>query len=122
MPNGTRPSGAPVPGDEPPQPLPRPATPATSFDPGPGSPLRDPLRPRPSEGRELAELRTETTKQFLNPDGTFTTEAYTRPIHFRDVSGGWADIDDNLVADGGDRRHNRSGRSRVEVAGTAQDP
>jgi RHS repeat-associated protein len=51
-----------------------------------------------SEGPvEIKQLRTETSETFHNPDGTFTTHAYYRPIHFRDASGGWQKISNRLV-------------------------
>jgi RHS repeat-associated protein len=51
-----------------------------------------------SEGPvEIRQLRTETSETFHNPDGSFTTHAYYRPIHFRNGSGEWQKISNRLV-------------------------
>ena len=42
---------------------------------------------------EVNEKRTEHSKTFKNPDGTFSLFYYPRKIHKRDGKGGWVDID-----------------------------
>ncbi|HPO29512.1 MAG TPA: hypothetical protein PLD35_05830, partial [Caldisericia bacterium] len=42
---------------------------------------------------EVSEKRTEHSKTFKNPDGTFSLFYYPRKIHKRDGKGGWVDID-----------------------------
>jgi len=45
---------------------------------------------------EYPEMRTESTKTFLMSDGTFLKAAYNEPIHYKDSSGTWQDIDNTL--------------------------
>ncbi|WP_342544248.1 DNRLRE domain-containing protein [Lysinibacillus sp. FSL W7-1291] len=52
-----------------------------------------------TEGNEKTEVvgeRTQTSKTFNNSDGTYTTEIYEAPIHFKDNKGNWKDIDNDL--------------------------
>jgi len=41
---------------------------------------------------EVASMRTQNAKTFLNQNGTYTTHVYQRPIHEKDASGNWVDI------------------------------
>ena len=41
-------------------------------------------------------MRARSSRTFRNTDGTFTTELFTAPIHYRD-GGGWEEIDSHLV-------------------------
>ncbi len=45
---------------------------------------------------EYPEMRTESTKTFLMSDGTFMKAAYNEPIHYKDNTGTWQDIDNTL--------------------------
>ncbi|MGC4039321.1 MAG: hypothetical protein QM710_00600 [Flavobacterium sp.] len=45
-----------------------------------------------SPNQEILEKRSRTTKQFLNPDGTITSQI-AGMIHYQDNSGAWQDID-----------------------------
>jgi len=47
---------------------------------------------------ELRDRRTQFSKTFRNPDGTFTwvAAAADRPIHYRDASGRWQEIDPTI--------------------------
>ena len=47
---------------------------------------------------EIAELRTETTKHFDMGDGTYQAVTYSRPVHRKDASGQWQNIDNTLFA------------------------
>lgn len=52
-----------------------------------------------TKGKEKIEIvgeRTQTSKTFNNSDGTYTTEIYEAPIHFKDNKGNWKDIDNGL--------------------------
>lgn len=40
--------------------------------------------------------RTEDTRVFANPDGSWTSEATPSPVRVQDADGGWADIDTSL--------------------------
>ncbi|MFC8448136.1 LamG-like jellyroll fold domain-containing protein [Kitasatospora sp. NPDC057223] len=55
-----------------------------------------------TEGVELPAERTEVSSVFVNPDGTKTQRVYSRPVHFKESDGSWADIDTDLAvgADG----------------------
>lgn len=46
---------------------------------------------------ELAEKRTPTAKEFLNDDGSFTSVIFQNPIHYKDLSGKYRDIDRTFV-------------------------
>lgn len=55
--------------------------------------------PKNTKGNEKTEVvgeRTQTSKTFNNSDGTYTTEIYEAPIHFKDNKGNWKDIDNDL--------------------------
>ncbi|MER2008554.1 MAG: DNRLRE domain-containing protein, partial [Psychrobacillus sp.] len=45
---------------------------------------------------EVLEARTETSKTYNNHDGTFSTEIYEAPIHFKGNNGSWKEIDNEL--------------------------
>ncbi len=49
-----------------------------------------------NEKTEVVGERTQTSKTFNNSDGTYTTEIYEAPIHFKDSKGNWKDIDNDL--------------------------
>lgn len=55
--------------------------------------------------KEEVSKRTQTSKSFLNEDGTYTAILDQVPIHYRDEFGNWKDIDLNIRAnpDGGFR-------------------
>lgn len=46
---------------------------------------------------ELVARRTATSRTYALPDGTFPTEAFAGPIHYRDADGAWRRIDNRLV-------------------------
>lgn len=49
--------------------------------------------------REIIELRTETSKTFVKPDGkTFITEQYHEPIHYQN-EGYWHEIENKITTD-----------------------
>ncbi|MGG6447382.1 DNRLRE domain-containing protein [Pseudobacillus badius] len=43
--------------------------------------------------KEIVERRTELSKTFLNPTGTYTTEFFPEPVHVRTPRGAWEEID-----------------------------
>lgn len=45
---------------------------------------------------ELTDKRTARSRTFGNPDGTFTTEIFINPVHYKDPAGRWQPIDSNL--------------------------
>jgi PKD repeat protein len=48
---------------------------------------------------EVISRRTEDSKTFQMPDGSFKATISSGPIHFKDRTGRWADIVDSLVRD-----------------------
>jgi YD repeat-containing protein len=46
---------------------------------------------------EIPELRTQTSRTVLNPDGTFLTSLASSSIHYQDEKGAWLAIDSTLV-------------------------
>lgn len=51
----------------------------------------------PTEREEIEELRDEYSKTFINPDGSYTKETTTEPIHFQNDAEKWVEIDSTLV-------------------------
>ncbi len=54
----------------------------------------------PPPPSELVEYRTVSSRTFDNHDGTYTTAAYSGPIHYRDEQGRFQPISSALVASG----------------------
>ena len=46
---------------------------------------------------EVVSLRQENAKHFKMPDGTFQAVYYATPVHRKDTSGAWQDIDNSLT-------------------------
>ncbi len=57
---------------------------------------------------EVAGERTETSKTYDNLDGTYSTEIYESPIHFKDDKGNWKDIDNEL------QKHKNDGKGQYK--------
>lgn len=55
--------------------------------------------PVSKERRELTEKRSEKSRTFINPDHSYTTEIYERPINFKNSQGKYESIDNTLVSD-----------------------
>ncbi|MCE5191819.1 MAG: hypothetical protein LLG08_08695 [Actinomycetia bacterium] len=53
----------------------------------------------PAGAVEDTALRTENSKQYRLPDGRITAVVSEAPIHHKDASGAWVDIDTTLVSD-----------------------
>ncbi|MCH1627039.1 DNRLRE domain-containing protein [Fredinandcohnia quinoae] len=49
--------------------------------------------------KEIPSMRTEKSKTFLNPDGTYTSEISQTPIHFKNKSKQWEPINNQLISD-----------------------
>ncbi len=72
---------------------------------GAGGAFYGPASPGVPQGRkpgEQADLRTETSETFLNPDGTWTLKTSSVPLHYKDAQGHWQPIDTTLVGDSSD--------------------
>ena len=48
--------------------------------------------------KEIVELRTENSKHFDMGDGTYQAVTYSYPVHRKDASGKWQEIDNTLSA------------------------
>ena len=46
---------------------------------------------------EVEELRDEFSTTWVNPDGSFTTQAHAGVQRFKDAKGSWRNVDLNLV-------------------------
>lgn len=81
--------------------------PAPTAAPGPVEPPTAPLPTGYVEGvsEELPDRRTETSAEFVNPDGTHITRVGAVPMHFQ-KDGAWVPIDNRVVADGPGRYRN----------------
>ena len=51
----------------------------------------------PTTQTEIPGLRTENTRTFENPDGSYTLQGYSSPINYQDSTGAWQAIDTTLV-------------------------
>ena len=51
----------------------------------------------PRDGIEVEELRTETAKQYLLPDGTMQYIGSPDRIHWKDETGRYIDIDNTII-------------------------
>lgn len=80
----------------------------------------DPLRPD-LKGRELAELRTRTSRTYELPDGRRVAAIFARPVNYRAADGSWQPIDSTLVAASGGF-DNRAGDVRVHVPSDLSQP
>jgi hypothetical protein len=49
---------------------------------------------------EVESSRTVSTREWANPDGSFTVDAFTGPNWVQEPSGVWREVDTTLVADG----------------------
>ncbi len=50
-----------------------------------------------SQPVEIIEKRTENSKHFLMPDGSYKAEIYASPIHYKDEEGKWKEFRNNLI-------------------------
>ncbi|MGZ4134931.1 MAG: hypothetical protein ACXVPC_07195, partial [Tumebacillaceae bacterium] len=76
---------------------------------------------KPTEPQEIVEARTENSKRFLNPDGTYTEKIYNAPVHYKDASGKWANIDSTLETDSNGKSHNKANRFSIDLPQSADD-
>lgn len=51
-----------------------------------------------SQVKEIETLRTENSKTFFNSDNSLTVYSYSGPIHFKDASLKWQEIDNGLIS------------------------
>jgi hypothetical protein len=79
--------------------------PALSYAAGqPSETANEPLAIHPLQPQQRVELldkRTADSRTFANPDGSFTTESFAGPIHYRGESGRFEPIDVSAVAGDG---------------------
>ena len=74
-------------------------------------------------GTEIVSQRTATTSVFQNANGTRTMRVYSRPVHFKQANGSWADINTSLVSQGADGRWSEKANTQApSFAGLADAP
>ena len=65
---------------------------------------------------EVVELRSENTKHFDMGDGTYQAVTYGYPVHRKDATGEWKDIDNTLTIERGSSTQYKTKDSRVNFA------
>jgi hypothetical protein len=75
----------------------------------------------PAASVEDIYRRGPSSKTFRNPDGSFTSKIFSRPVHFQDPAGEWAEYDPTLEERPDRRIRTRSGQVHVDVAPRADD-
>ena len=79
------------------------------------APAQQPQVTRPgTPGGDIPRLRTETSRTFIGPEGSYKTSIYAEPVNYRDDDGEWQLIDNELKSDGTVLR-NRAGEYRLEL-------
>jgi hypothetical protein len=59
--------------------------------------------PKPGlQKKELIKHKTVFSNTFINPDGSFTTEASSSSINYKNKSGNWRSINNALITKAGD--------------------
>jgi YD repeat-containing protein len=71
--------------------------------------------PTITQPQELIDYRTEYSKRFMNPDGTLTEKIYKNPIHYKDSSGKWENIDSTLVENSDGTVQNQANSFQVKL-------
>lgn len=72
---------------------------------------------------EVVGLRTESSKTFGDGKGMLEARIYSQPVHFRDGTGRWAEIDDRVEFDETAKAFvNGPNRVRVSLPATAGGP
>ena len=72
------------------------------------------------EDTELILFRSEYEKHFANEDGSITAVSYANPIHYKDDSGSWLDINNTLVS-GEDGFVNKANPNEMRLSKTAKN-
>lgn len=70
---------------------------AAAGEPAGASPPDADSAAAPQVVREASEKRRETSKHYLMSDGSYRAVISEAPVHFKDSSGKWADIDTELA-------------------------
>lgn len=84
---------------------------------GDADPSSDTSADGPPRGAEVVALRTRYSKTFrTDQEHTLVKEIATTPLHYRDASDRWRDIDTTLVADADGARSDRANASDVTFA------
>lgn len=71
--------------------------------------------------KELTAERKAELKIFSNPDGTRTARVFSGPIHYRDGSGAWKDIDTKLVVSSPGRYTNAGNSFSLDLSSNPAD-
>jgi RHS repeat-associated protein len=70
----------------------------------------------PSATTEIPDLRTERTRTYANPDGTYTLQETISRLNYRDPSGAWQPLDLNLIREASGAFDLRVTANDVQVA------
>jgi RHS repeat-associated protein len=70
---------------------------------------------------EVVPARTANSKTFVKPDKTLVTQIYEGPIHIKDPTGAWIDIDPTLLPNGIGRLATKAANPALDVALDATD-
>ena len=65
------------------------------------------------KGKEVVSMRTETAKVYENLDGTYTSEVFLEPIHFKKDEK-WVDIDNTIYENAAGEFENKSNKFKVK--------
>ncbi len=71
---------------------------------------------------EDASQRTESTRTFANPDGTWSTEMATGPVRVQQPDGSWVDIDTTLVQNAAGEWEPRATAAEVSFSDGGTEP
>jgi len=70
---------------------------------------------------EVTSLRTKYAKTYRDPNGIYTAEINMAPIHYKDTTGIWQDINTNLTLDKTTGKYINNTNSFTTVIGTTKD-
>ncbi|WP_349407797.1 polymorphic toxin-type HINT domain-containing protein [Pseudalkalibacillus sp. SCS-8] len=79
--------------------------------------ITPPVKSFPKKSERPVELKTKRTKNqkvLYNPDGTFTTKIYSKPIHYKNKKGNWKEINNDFVLKG-KKFVNKENRFKVKL-------
>jgi hypothetical protein len=72
---------------------------ASAVDPSVQRRPKTPAAHPPAAKTELDDLRTEHSRTYANPDGTYTLETSPGRMNYKDAQGTWQPVDLSLTSD-----------------------
>lgn len=72
------------------------------------------------KGKEVVSMRTETAKVYENLDGTYTSEVFLEPIHYKKEEK-WVDIDNSLYENANGEFENKSNKFKIKFPKKPKD-